>query len=292
MLLGIDTGLWQTLREYFLLAFLLLSILIGYLAVSPRLATKIYRPKLFNPLPMQDDFAVPTINHVQGEEVELTERDGTKIVLWFFQLPETRRIILFSHGNGGNMMTKMPLIEVLLRIGVSVLAYDYSGYGKSSGSPDPRKICDNALTVYDYLVSTKGIKPQEIILYGESLGAAVSAELATKHPVRALIIQSGFVSLKDIGREKIPFLRFYPEWLFPQPSLNAGRLLRELKLPILILHGVNDPVVPYHHGESLFQLASEPKQFVSMPETGHSDFLVQQPELFCGAIKRFLAELE
>jgi pimeloyl-ACP methyl ester carboxylesterase len=274
-----------------LLAFLLLAFTVVYLALAPRFAHKVYRPMLFKALPMEQDFPAPTVNRIKAEEILLTGHGAERTVGWYFGLSGSSHTVIFSHGNGGNMSTKLALIEGLLAVGLSVLAYDYSGYGKSTGLPDTATVCGNALDASDFLVTKKGVNPEEIILYGESLGGAVSAELASKRSVCALIIQSAFLSLENIAKEKVPLLHIYPEWLFPEPSLNTGRALEKLSLPVLIMHAVDDPVVPYRHGQRLFELAREPKRFVSIEVAGHSNFHADEQELFCAALKSFLSEL-
>lgn len=288
--MGNQASLLQT-QIYVLLAFLLPAILVVYLALAPRFAHKVYRPMLFKALPMAEDFPAPTVNRIKADEFQLVGRGGEKTVGWYFRLPGASHTVIFSHGNGGNMSTKLALIEGLLTVGLSVLAYDYSGYGKSTGLPDTAKVCENAMDAYEFLVRQNAVKPEEIILYGESLGGAVSADLASKRSVCALIIQSAFLSLEEIAKEKMPLLQLYPEWLFPEPRLNTGRALEKLSLPLLIMHAVDDPVVPYRHGQRLFERAQEPKRFVSIEVEGHSNFHAEEQELFCAAIKSFLSEL-
>lgn len=293
MPIGLLNVVLQTpVKEYLLLAFFLLAVVLLYVGLSPRVATLIYRPILFHPVGMEENFPAPVVNHIQAEDVYLTQADGGKVHGWFFQLPGAHHTILISHGNGGNISLKLPLIEALLKMGASVLVFDYSGYGKSTGLPDLKYICANASSAYDYLTKEKNIKPEQIVLYGESLGGAVSAELASRCNVSGIIIQSGFTALPVIAREKFPALMIYPDWLFPQPILNTGNTLSKRKLPLLILHGTDDQVVPYNHAEELFRCAAEPKKLVKFQDTGHSDFLIQQPDLFCAELKKFLAELK
>src|SRR6516165_7398588 len=139
--MGFEANLLPT-QTYALLAFLLLAILVGYVALAPRFAHKIYRPKLFKALPMEQDFPAPTVNQVTAEEILLPGHGRERTFGWYFRLAGSSHTVIFSHGNGGNMSTKLALIEGLLTVGLSVLAYDYSGYGKSTGLPDTDTICD------------------------------------------------------------------------------------------------------------------------------------------------------
>jgi hypothetical protein len=158
--------------------------------------------------------------------------------------------------------------------------------------PDLKNVCENASHAYDYLVKEKLIKPEQIILYGESLGGAISIELAAVRKARALIIHAAFLSLRNIAVERMPILTMYPSWLFPEPSLDSGTTLAKLKVPILIIHGDNDPVVPYHHAEALFKQAGEPKTLVRLTSFAHRDLVAEQRTKFHEEIKKFLEELE
>jgi len=190
----------------------------------------------------------------------------------YFNNPHSKFVVLLSHGNGGNLSVRPKLIEAMLSQHLSVFIYDYCGYGKSAGVPDVENTCGAALSAYAYLHNERGYKSNQIILYGESLGAAVSAYLASREPVAALILQSGFTSLRTIALEQYPFLGIYPEWLFPMPPLDTLQTLPGIKAPVLVIHGGKDHLVPLHHGEALFAAANQPKFILAIPDAHHSDF--------------------
>ncbi len=209
------------LKDYSLLACSAVIICFLYVFLSPRLAAFLYRPILFHPWRMDKDTTAPVVNQIQGEDVEISQLDGNKIYGWFFPLPQAKYTVLISHGNGGNISSRIDLVNALLEAGMSVFIYDYVGYGKSTGLPDTNSVCQSACSAYDYLINTKKIPANRIILYGESLGGAVSVELATRRKAKALILQSTFTSLYEIALEKLPMLIIYPPVLFPYPELNT-----------------------------------------------------------------------
>lgn len=279
-------------KDYFLLACLLVAIVSAYVALSPRFAHFIYRTSLFRPLPLEARTAAPVVNGIKGEDVEMVQAPGITLHAWFFQKPGTRYTAILSHGNLGNISTRVELINALLQCGLSVLAYDYCGYGKSTGVPDCENVCNSACCAYDYLVAKRHIRPEQIVLYGQSLGGAISVELAVRRPVRALIIQSSFTSLRDVAIEHTPVLSVFPAVLFPQPELTSAKNLAKLKLPVLIIHGVQDKVVPYRHGQDLYKMANEPKTLVTLKLCAHSDILVKEPEQFIKSVTEFVAKLD
>jgi len=279
------------LQLYFFLALFFFAVSL-YLVLSPRFAPYLYRPMLFKPLPMDKDLKAPVVNNIAGEDIEIQQCKKIKVHGWLFQRPGAKYTVLVSHGNGGNIASKLGIVEALAKLDVSVFTYDYCGYGKTTGLPNLNNVCQSAYCAYDYLTRTKGVESKHLILYGESLGGAISAELARLLPVGGLIIQSGFISLREIAVEKMPILRIYPSFMFPKPSLDTRRSLAKLQVPVLIVHGFNDPVVPYHHAEKLFEQSRPPKRLVKLTCAGHSDMLSSQPMEFLRQLETFISEIE
>lgn len=270
-----------------------ISLAVGvYVALAPRMARPLYRQFLFHPDPYPHDIeTAPILGGVQGEDVYFLSRKGRRLHGWIFEKPGARDWMLVSHGNAGNIANRMELIHLLLRAGVSVFIYDYQGYGRSQGKPDIPDICYDGEAAYDFLVEEKNVRQEEIILYGESLGASVAGYISRVRRSKGLILQSGFASLERIARESLPILRIYPDFLFPQSFLNNTAVLQQPHPPVLIAHGLNDSVIDFEHASHLFKTAVGKKILLELPESAHSDITISAPEKFQSAIMEFLSGL-
>jgi pimeloyl-ACP methyl ester carboxylesterase len=175
--------------------------------------------------------------------------------------------VLLCHGNGGNLSDRALHVELLTAAGFGVLAFDYRGYGRSTGRPSEAGTYRDARAARRALLDRVG--PERVFYLGESLGAAVALELAHHHPPAGLILQSPFTSIRDMARLHYPIV---PRALVPDayPSL---RLIRALEVPLLVLHGERDDIVPLLHGEELYEAATCPKRLVRFPRAGHNDLV-------------------
>lgn len=262
-----------------------------YVGFSPRVAKGLYTNMLFHPYAYPEgDYESGEVGGIAYEDIFFQAADGTKLHGWYFEHGAERQTILLSHGNTGNIAGRRALLEGLLRTGANIFIYDYRGYGRSEGKPDVPGLIDDACAAYDWLIA-RGITEKKIILYGESLGGAVSCQLSTRKPAAGLILQSSFSSLHKIGREHVPLMHIYPASLFPQPHLDSAAILRGTHPPLLVLHGERDAVVPLHHGEELYENASGEKTLVSFPDAQHADIPMVAQDKFVEAIRMFLTEL-
>lgn len=263
-----------------------------YIGLSPRLAPRLYASRLFRPYAYPEGmWDTLEMQGVPREDCYFTAVDGSRLHGWFFDTPNAKKTILFSHGNTGNLTGRLNLVDLLIQAGAAVLIYDYRGYGRSQGSSTVRSICEDGVIAFDYLTK-RNIQPSNIVLYGESLGTAVACEIAAERPCSAVILQSGFASLKKIGQETMPITKIYPQMLFPKPLLDAAeRMAARKNYPLLVIHGHKDQVVPFAHAEEIFAKASEPKRFVQLPECAHSDIWCTAPDTFIQSVREFIDEL-
>jgi uncharacterized protein len=173
--------------------------------------------------------------------------------------------VLFFHGNAGNIGDRVPHIALLSRAGFDVLAVDYSGYGRSGGRPSEQA------TYADARAARATLSGDRVFYLGESLGGAVALQLAVEHPPAGLILQSTFTSIRDMARQHYPYI---PRALVPDayPSL---RIIRDLRAPLLVLHGAEDDLVPLMDGEALYEAAPEPKRIEVFDGVGHNDVLAR-----------------
>jgi pimeloyl-ACP methyl ester carboxylesterase len=202
------------------------------------------------------------------EELAIATDDGERLHGWWVPSgADDARHVLLCHGNGGNVSDRVPHIAHLNAAGFDVLAFDYRGYGRSTGRPSEAGTYRDARAARRALLERAD--PDRVLYLGESLGAAVALELAHHHPPAGLILQSPFTSIRDMARLHYPVV---PRALVPDayPSL---RLIRQLAIPLLVLHGERDGIVPLLHGEELYEAATCPKRLVRFPHAGHNDLV-------------------
>ncbi len=222
------------------------------------------------------------------EAVRIPTPDGVELGAWFFPAdPASSRAaltVIVSHGNGGNISHRISLYEILLDLGVSLLAYDYRGYGTSTGRPTEAGTYTDAEAAVDWLVA-RGIPEERIVVHGESLGGAVTAELALRRPrLRGAILRSTFTSVPDLGTELFPFL---PVRLVSAIHYATREKLPRIKVPLLFLHSREDTLIGFHHAEANFAAATEPKRLVEI-RGDHNDQPDASPEVYRRALGEFL----
>lgn len=210
------------------------------------------------------------------EDVQLNTPDGLSLHGWYIPGPDRLTLIWF-HGNTGNISTRLDTIANVRRnLGYNIFIFDYRGYGLSSGDPSEEGTYIDSDAVMMYLRSSKNLEPSHTVLWGHSLGCAVAAEVATKYPTRALILESGFTSVPAMSSHKYPFLPgvgFLTRILF-KTKYDILSKLGSVHVPILVIHGDQDSVVPHFMGETIFSYARPPKRFYSVKGAGHNNIYV------------------
>lgn len=225
------------------------------------------------------------------EEAWLTTGDGVRLHSWFYPAaagsPRGHFVFLICHGNGGNISHRLGLVRVLLETGAGVLVFDYRGYGRSSGRPSEAGTYRDAEAAHAWL-RRRGFAGTNILAYGESLGGAIATELAVRQPLGGLVLQSTFTSSTDMGREIFPWL---PVGALARYRFDTLGKLPQVRVPVLVLHGRADTIIPFRHGERLFGAASEPKRFVALAGD-HNDQPEADPAAFRVGLEQFLALIE
>lgn len=197
--------------------------------------------------------------------LKLKSRDGVEISALYLPNPQATHTILFSHGNAEDLGTLAPELESMRSLGFSVLAYDYHGYGTSGGKATEQNSYEDIDAAYDYLTKDLQVPVDRIIAHGRSLGGAVAVDLAARKPLGGLIIESSFVSAFRVvtGYRILPFDKFR----------NADKI-GNVRCPVLIIHGRQDEVIAFWHGERLFELANQPKTHFWVEGAGHNNLKV------------------
>jgi len=180
-------------------------------------------------------------------------------------------MVLFCHGNAGNISHRLESIEIFHRLGLNIFIFDYRGYGQSEGKPTEQGTYEDASVAWRYLTQQRQVNPNEIIVFGRSLGGAVASWLAQSHSPGALILESTFTSLADIAASLYPYL---PVRLLLRFKYNTAEYLGKVNCPVLIVHSRDDEIMPFSHGCRLFEMASEPKKFLEISGTHNEGFII------------------
>ncbi len=212
------------------------------------------------------------------EEVYFKTGDHLRLHGWFVPAPNAQFTVLYCHGNGGNMMYFLETVNFLNSLGLNCFVFDYRGYGESQGAPSENGTYLDARAAYRWLTKKKGVTPQQIILFGWSLGGSIAAYLATKFKSAALVIESAFTSYPDIGRKFYPYMPV--KWFarFDYPTIDY---VRKVTCPVLVIHSRNDEIIPFEFGLEIYDAANEPKTFAEIFGR-HNDCLL----VSCAAYKK------
>ncbi len=209
------------------------------------------------------------------EDVQLRTDDNVMLHGWWVPARDARGAVLIFHGNAGNISHRIGYLTMFNRLGYSVLLIDYRGYGKSGGGPSEEGTYRDAGAAWLYLLETRKLQPQDVVIFGESLGGGVATWLAAKHPPRALVLASAFTSVPDLGAQVYPWL---PVRLLARIKYDNLERIAKIAAPVLIAHSRDDEIVPFSHSEALFAAAREPKKLLIM-SGGHNDgFLFTRAE--------------
>jgi len=190
------------------------------------------------------------------EEVSLATRDSEILHGWYITATNPVGVVLFFHGNAGNISHRLDSIEIFQELDLDVLIIDYRGYGQSSGKTSERGTYIDAQTAWDYLVNKRGVAPGKIVIFGRSLGGAVASWLASRTKPGVVILESCFTSGVDMGNRLYPFL---PVRLITRLKYPVKEYVKHVSSPLLIIHSQQDEIIPFDMGQSIFAAAPEPK---------------------------------
>ena len=208
------------------------------------------------------------------EDVFLSAQDGVKLHGWYIPRQGSKRVLLFMHGNAGNISHRGESIALFHRLGLNVLIFDYRGYGRSEGSPSEQGLYRDAAAAWRYLTETRGFDAREIVLFGRSLGGAVAAQLAAVQQPGALILESTLSSARDFARSAFPLLSRLVVVRYEFDTLAS---LARVRCPVLVLHSPEDEIMPFALGEKVYAAAGEPKRLVKLQGDHNGGFLLSQP---------------
>jgi len=222
--------------------------------------------------------------------LKLATADGESLDGWFVPADATRRtrgLVIFFHGNAGNIAHRLDYLRMFHDLDLATLIIDYRGYGLSSGSPSEQGTYRDADAAWLHATQALGFPADRIVLFGESLGGGVAAQLAAKQHPAALVLASTFTSVPDMGADLYPLL---PIRLLAHIRYDNLARLAEIACPLLVIHSRNDDIIPFAHGRRLFEAARPPKQFLEM-EGGHNDGFVFVREAWVRQLDGFLRQV-
>jgi len=223
------------------------------------------RAMLF-PIPPVGRTAPAAAGLPEAEEHVLTSADGEKVIVWHVPAKPGHKVVLYFPGNGDFLAGVAGRFKALTSDGTGLVALSYRGYAGSSGSPSEHGLLLDADAAYAFAAAR--YDAQRIVPWGFSLGTGVATAIAATHPVGKLILEAPYTSILDIAAFRI---RIVPVSLLLLDQFRSDQRIAQVSVPLLIMHGEDDPAIPIAFGERLFALAHEPKQFVRFPGGGHND---------------------
>ncbi len=290
-----------------LLIYLAALLLIAYLGWGVTLY--ILQPKLLY-FPVREVSCTPAELGLDFENVIFKSADGLQLSGWYVPAPLEARTkavsahagdsvlrrpvnnspftILLCHGNGGNMTHCLDSIDIFHDLELSCFVFDYRGYGHSQGRPGEDGTYLDARAAYKWLTEKKKISPDNIIVFGRSLGGSIAAQLAGKSQVGALVIESTFTSYVDIGRKFYPYM---PVRWFARFSYNTVQYIKDVLCPVMLIYSRDDEIVPFEFGRELYEAANEPKELVEIFGSHNDGFLVSG-EIYKDALTKWLKFLK
>ncbi len=241
----------------------------------------------FPDYPSRQLYEMPANVGLKYESVSLVTDDGVNLHGWYLPRAGASKVLLFFHGNAGNISHRLDSLILFHELGLNVLIFDYRGYGQSEGRPSEQGTYRDAEAAWRFLLEQKGFEAREVILFGRSLGGAVAANLAMRHTGAGVILESSFTSVEQLAKKYYAFL---PVRWISRIHYDTASIVSRIGSPILIVHSREDEIIPFEHGQALFALASEPKRFLEIHGSHDQGFYVSG-ETYRQGLREFLHSL-
>jgi len=243
-------------------------LLIAYLGWGAMLY--IMQPKFLYG-PVREVAYTPSELELDFEDITFKSSDGLRLSGWYIPVEGSELAVLFCHGNGGNIAHRLDSINIFHNLGLNCFIFDYRGYGSSEGKPNEQGTYLDAGAAYQWLREEKKISPDNIIIFGRSLGGSIAAQLAGKVKARALVIEGAFTSFADIGQKFYPYM---PVRWFARFNYRTIDYIKNVDCPVMLIYSRNDDIVPFEFGPKLYEAANEPKELVEIFGSHNDAFLV------------------
>lgn len=219
-----------------------------------------------------------------GVDLELRAEDGVRLHARYIERPGAEQMLLYLHGNAGNLANRSDVLEQLAKLDAHVLALEYRGYGLSEGAPSEAGVYLDAQAAYDWAVAH--VPAKHLWVLGESLGGGPACELASTREVGGLILLTAFTSIADMAALSFPWL---PVRLMVRTRFDNLVKLARVRAPVMVIHGRRDELVPFEMGERLFATAAQPKHRLWLEQAGHNDVFFTEGALVIEEIRRFMS---
>jgi fermentation-respiration switch protein FrsA (DUF1100 family) len=223
--------------------------------------------------------ATPDDIGLEYENVSLATSDDERLHGWYVPATDRRGVVLFFHGNAGNISHRLDSIGTFHQLGLDTLIIDYRGYGQSTGKTSEQGTYLDAQAAWNYLVDERGIPADQIIIFGRSLGGAIGAWLGAQNTPAALIIESSFSSGVDMARRLYPFL---PVRLITRLRYPVEEYASLLECPVLVVHSRDDEIIPFEMGQSIYAAVKQRKSFLELRGDHNNGFFISRHDYFVG----------
>ena len=233
--------------------------------------------------PAREVDKTPAEVNLPYEDVRITTADGERIAGWFIPasasgtdgVSSRQRVLLFFHGNAGNISHRLSSLLIFHELGLAQLIIDYRGFGESSGSPSVNGTKLDARAAWEWLLREKGYSPEQVIIFGRSLGGGVAASLAAETEPAGLIMESTFISLKEVAKHMFPMM---PVGLLLPQDYDTVANLEKMHIPVLFIHSPDDEVVPFAQGKALYDNYKGPGRFLQITGAHNNGFWESYPQ--------------
>lgn len=270
------TSIWKLL----IAGVCLYAVIVAF--VYYRQSSLIYYPDM----PGRNIVATPERIGLEYQNVQFVTGDKVNLHGWFIPHRAAKGTLLFFHGNAGNISHRLESIEIFHRLELNVFILDYRGYGQSEGRVSEQGTYRDAEAAWNYLIQTRGARPEQVIIFGRSLGASIASWLARKHTPAGLIIESGFSSVPAMAKRIYPFLPV--SWL-TNFKYDTKNYVSTIACPVLVAHSRSDDVIPFAEGREIFDAAPRAKQFLEM-RGDHNDGFIISGSTYVDGLRSFIHE--
>ncbi len=264
-------------------AFLVALFLAGYAGLA--LLVYVFQSRM---LYFPDSKIVHSPEHIglDYDGVVFRSMDGVRLSGWFIPAENAHGVILFHHGNAGNISHRLDSIALFHHLRWSVFIFDYRGYGSSEGKPSEEGTYLDAQGAWDHLVRDRGADPSKIVCFGRSLGGAIAARLASEKTPAGLILEATFASIPDLAAD---LYRFLPVRLLSRLQYNTLSLMQAIRCPVLVVHSRDDEIIPYRHAQRIYEAAGAPKRLLEI-RGSHNEGFLSSGRVYLDGLEGFLAE--
>jgi len=251
--------------------YLILWVIGLYVAISAYVYIFQSRYLYFPNIPTRELQTTPADIGYDYDDVTIRTADDQELNGWFIQRDTPRGTVLFFHGNAGNISHRLDSIAFWHQQGFEVFIFDYRGYGRSNGTPSEAGTYQDGRAAWEYLLNERGADPKKIVIFGRSLGAAIAARTASENSPGALILESVFSSVADMGRRYYPWLLV--RWI-TRLHYDTAALVSQIDSPILVIHSRDDEIIPFDQGRKVFEQARQPKEFLEIIGDHNGGFIL------------------